>query len=143
VTIALIVVAVDQLTKVWAQHALASGQIVVIDGVLNLRLVYNTGASFSLFAEGGAIIGFVVIGIVVMIFFALRDAGRRLDAIALGLILGGAVGNLLDRVLRGSGLLDGAVVDFIQVPFFATLNGADIAINVGVALLLVGAFVRR
>jgi len=143
VTIAAVVVVADQVTKLWAQRALADGPIVVIDGVLNFRLFSNTGASFSLFAEGGAIIGLVVMGIVVVIFFALRDAGRRLDAIALGLILGGALGNLLDRLIRGTGFLDGAVVDFIQVPFFATFNGADIAINVGVALLLIGVFVRR
>jgi len=143
VTIATIVVVIDQVTKAWAQRALADGPVVVIDGVLNFHLFYNTGASFSLFAEGGAIIGLVVIGVVVMIFLALRDAGRRLDAIALGLILGGAVGNFLDRLLRGTGFLNGAVVDFIQVPFFATFNVADIAINVGVALLLIGVFLRR
>ncbi len=137
------VVTVDQLTKLWALRALDDGPIVVIDGVLNLRLFFNTGASFSLFAKGGAVIGLVVIGVVVMIFFALREAGHRFDAVALGLVLGGAIGNLLDRILRGDGFLDGAVVDFINVPFFATFNVADIAINVGVGLLLVGAFLRR
>ena len=99
---------VDQVTKAWAVHALADGPIVLIDGVLNLRLFFNTGASFSLFAKGGAIIGLVVIGVVIMIFFALREAGHRLDAIALGLVLGGAIGNLLDRLFRGDGFLDGA-----------------------------------
>jgi len=141
--IAAIVVVFDQLSKAWAVEALDAGQIVVIDGILNLRLFFNTGASFSLFAKGGAIIGLVVIGVVVMIFFALREAGHRLDAVALGLVLGGAVGNLLDRMFRGDGFLDGAVVDFINVPFFATFNIADIAINVGVGLLLLGAFLRR
>jgi signal peptidase II len=137
------VVVADQLTKAWALEALDDGPIVLIDGVLNFRLFFNTGASFSLFAKGGAVIGLVVIGVVVMIFFALRDAGHRLDAVALGLVLGGAIGNLLDRMFRGDGFLDGAVVDFINVPFFATFNVADIAINIGVALLLIGAFIRR
>jgi signal peptidase II len=137
------VVVADQLTKAWALEALDDGPIVLIDGVLNFRLFFNTGASFSLFAKGGAVIGLVVIGVVVMIFFALRDAGHRLDAVALGLVLGGAIGNLLDRMFRGGGFLDGAVVDFINVPFFATFNVADIAINIGVALLLIGAFIRR
>ncbi|MEA2023669.1 MAG: signal peptidase II [Actinomycetota bacterium] len=141
--IAAVVVIVDQLTKAWAVRTLDDGPIVLIDGVLNLRLFFNTGASFSLFAKGGAIIGLVVIGVVVMIFFALREAGHRLDAVALGLVLGGAIGNLLDRLFRGDGFLDGAVVDFINVPFFATFNVADIAINIGVGLLLVGAFLRR
>ncbi len=134
---------VDQVTKAWAVKALADGPIVLIDGILNFRLFFNTGASFSLFAKGGVVIGLVVIGVVVMIFFALREAGYRLDAVGLGLILGGAVGNLLDRMFRGDGFLDGAVVDFINVPFFATFNVADIAINIGVALLLIGAFLRR
>ncbi len=136
-------VAVDQATKAWAVNALADSPIVIIDGWLNLRLFFNTGASFSFFARGGAVIGLLVIAVVVVIFFALREAGRRLDAIALGLVLGGAVGNLLDRLFRGTGFLDGAVVDFINVPFFATFNVADIAINVGVALLLIGVLVRR
>ena len=136
-------VIVDQATKAWAIEALDDGPIVLIDGVLNFRLFFNTGASFSLFAKGGAVIGLVVIGVVIMIFFALREAGFRLDAVALGLVLGGAVGNLLDRMFRGDGFLDGAVVDFINVPFFATFNVADIAINVGVGLLLIGVFVRR
>jgi signal peptidase II len=140
---AALVVIADQATKAWAVEALADGQIVIIEGWLNLRLVFNTGASFSFFAKGGAVIALLVVAVVVMIFFALRDAGRRLDAVALGLVLGGAIGNLIDRVFRADGFLDGAVVDFINVPFFATFNVADIAINVGVALLLVGAFIRR
>ena len=141
--VAAVVVIVDQATKAWAVEALADEPIVLIEGILNFRLFFNTGASFSLFAKGGAVIGLVVIGVVVMIFFALREAGHRLDAVALGLVLGGAVGNLLDRMFRGDGFLDGAVVDFINVPFFATFNVADIAINIGVALLLIGAFLRR
>jgi signal peptidase II len=141
--VAVVVVAADQITKAWALRALADGQITLIDGSLNLRLVFNTGASFSIFAKGGAIIGLVVVGVVILIFVALRQAGHRLDAVALGLVLGGAVGNLIDRLARGGGFLDGAVVDFINVPWFATFNVADIAINVGVGLLLLSAFLRR
>ena len=140
---AILVVIADQASKAWAVDGLADGPTVIIEGWLNLKLVFNTGASFSFFAKGGAVIGLLVIAVVVIIFFALRDTGRRLDAIALGMVLGGAVGNLLDRVFRGDGFLDGAVVDFINVPFFATFNVADVAINVGVALLLIGAFLRR
>jgi signal peptidase II len=143
VLVAALVVVLDQATKAWAVNALAGSPIGIIDGWLNLRLFFNTGASFSFFAKGGAVIGLLVIAVVVVIFFALREAGRRLDAIALGLVLGGAVGNLLDRLFRGTGFLDGAVVDFINVPFFATFNVADIAINVGVALLLIGVLLRR
>lgn len=141
--VALLVVIADLASKAWAVDELADGPIVLIEDWLNLKLVFNTGASFSFFAKGGAVIALLVIAIVVMIFIALRETGRRLDAIALGMVLGGAIGNLIDRVFRGDGFLDGAVVDFINVPFFATFNAADIAINVGVALLLIGAFLRR
>ncbi len=115
----------------------------VVDGWLQFRLTYNTGVSFSLFSGGGQFIALIVIGVIAMIFHILGDASRRLEAISLGLILGGAVGNLLDRIFRGSGLLDGAVVDFIDFSFFATFNVADIAVNIGVVLLLIAAFWKR
>ncbi len=84
-----------------------------------------------------------MIGVIGMIFYILGDASRRIEAVALGLVLGGAVGNFIDRAVRGDGLLDGAVVDFIDFSFFATFNVADIAVNAGVVLLLVAAFWRR
>lgn len=137
------VVVADQLTKWWATSALADGPIVIVDGWFQFRLTYNTGASFSLFSGAGQLIAVVVIGVIAMIFYILRDANRRIETVALGLILGGAIGNLIDRVFRGSSLLDGAVVDFIDFSFFATFNIADMAVNVGVVLLLIAAFWRR
>lgn len=136
----MVVVSVDQLTKWWASIALDDGPMGVIDGFFRFRLIFNTGASFSLFSGGGQVLAVIAFGVVGLIVYMLGDAGRRLEAVALGLVLGGAVGNLVDRVFRGSGLLDGAVVDFIDFSFFATFNVADIAINVGVALLFVAAF---
>jgi signal peptidase II len=115
----------------------------VVDGFFQFRLVFNTGASFSLFSGGGQILAVIAFGVVGLIVYVLGDAGKRLEAVSLGLVLGGAVGNLADRVFRGSGLFDGAVVDFIDFSFFATFNVADIAINVGVALLFVAAFWKR
>jgi signal peptidase II len=143
VGVAAAVVVVDQLTKWWATNALADGPIVVVDGWFQFRLTFNTGASFSLFSGGGQLIALVAMGVVIMIFYVLGDSSRRIEAVALGLVLGGAVGNLLDRVLRGSGLLDGAVVDFIDFSWFATFNVADVAINIGVLLLFVAAFWKR
>lgn len=137
------VVIVDQATKWWAVNELADGPIVIIDGFLQLRLVFNTGASFSILPNAGPILAIVAFGVVGLIVYILGEASRRVEAVALGLVLGGAVGNLLDRVFRGDGLLDGAVVDFIDFSFFATFNVADAAINVGVALLLIATFVRR
>lgn len=140
---ATVVVGVDQLAKWWATTALADGPIVVIDGFFQFRLTFNTGASFSLFSGGGQVLAVIAFGVVSLIVYVLGDASRRLEAVSLGLVLGGAVGNLVDRVFRGPGLLDGAVVDFIDFSFFAVFNVADIAINVGVGLLFVVAFWKR
>lgn len=137
------VVALDQLTKAWAISALADGPIAIIDTTVQFRLARNTGAAFSLFASGGPIVGIMAIGVVILIFVALGDASRRLEAVALGLVLGGAVGNLLDRAFRGDDFLSGAVVDFVYTSFFPTFNVADTAITFGVALLLLSAFRRR
>jgi signal peptidase II len=143
VGVAAVVVVLDQLTKWWATNALADGPVVVVDGFFQFRLTFNTGASFSLFSGGGQILAVIAIGVVAMIFYVLGDASRRIEALALGLVLGGALGNLTDRVFRGSGLLDGAVVDFIDFDFFATFNVADMAINIGVLILLIAAFWKR
>jgi len=137
------VVILDQLTKWWALEALEDGPIVIIEDVLQLRITFNSGAAFSLFSGGGPWLGLLAIGIVVLIFAVVRDASHRLDAVALGLVLGGAVGNLLDRIFRAEGLLDGEVIDFVDPSFFATFNVADSAITVGVILLLAGALLRR
>lgn len=133
----------DQLTKAWAINNLSDGPIVIIENILQLRLTSNTGASFSLFTNGGPIIAIIVIGVIGLIVYILGDASRRIEAVALGLVLGGSIGNLIDRVFRGAGLFDGGVVDFINVDFFATFNVADIGVNVGVALLLIAVFFHK
>ena len=115
----------------------------VIEDFFQFKLTYNTGASFSIFPNAGPLIGLISIGVVLLIVFILGEASRRLEAVALGILLGGALGNLTDRIFRGDGFLDGAVVDFIDFDFFATFNVADMAINIGVGLLLVAVFTRR
>ncbi len=115
----------------------------IVDGFLQLRLTSNTGAAFSLFAKSGPVLGLVVIGVIVLIFVSLREAGNIGEAIGLGMVLGGALGNLGDRIFRGDGLIDGAVVDFIDFSFFATFNVADAAVTVGVIVLLISTFFLR
>ena len=137
------VVLLDQLTKTWALRVAADEPIELISGFLQIRVARNTGAAFSILTGWGPLIGIVAVGVVVLIFVVLRDAGHQIEAVGLGLILGGAVGNLLDRVFRGDGFFDGAVVDFVDFDFFPTFNVADAALNVGVALLLIAAFLRR
>lgn len=124
-------------------NQLADQPIVLIADFLQLRLLFNTGASFSILTNAGPVLAIVAFGVIGLIVYVLGDASRRIEAVALGMVLGGAIGNLLDRLFRGSGLLDGAVVDFIDFSFFATFNVADAAINIGVVLLLVGTFLLR
>ncbi len=123
--------------------ALADGPIPLIGDLFQFRLARNSGAAFSTFTGSGPILGLVAIGVVIMIFVVLGDAGHRMEAISLGLVLGGALGNLADRAFRGPGFLDGRVVDWIYLSFFPTFNAADTAITIGVVLLLWHAFVRR
>jgi signal peptidase II len=132
-TVMAAVVAIDQLTKWWAVTRLASGPIHVI-GTLDLELSRNTGVSFSLFQGKGFVLvpvaAVLVAGLATMAWHA-PSTGR---AALLGLILGGAVGNLCDRVFRDD---HGAVVDFIALHFWPTFNVADASIVVGCLLLLV------
>lgn len=138
-----VVVVLDQLTKAWAESALADGPIVIIEGFFRFSLTHNTGAAFSMFSKGGPILGVIALGVVAMIMFVLKDASRRVEAVALGMVLGGSIGNLADRIFRGTGWLDGAVTDFIDFSFFATFNVADMGITLGVGVLLLIAFVPR
>jgi signal peptidase II len=141
--VAAIAVVLDQLTKAWAEYALADGPIVIIEDFFQFRLTYNTGAAFSMFSGGGPILAVIAVGVIAMIFFVLKDASHKAEAVALGMVLGGSIGNFTDRLFRGDGFLDGAVVDFIDFSFFATFNVADMGITLGVGLLILVAFVLR
>ncbi len=130
------VVALDQATKAWALAALDEGPIRLIDDFLRLALARNSGAAFGLLRGVGSWLALLAVIIIVTIFMGLRVDLDRPSTIALGLILGGAIGNLIDRLFRGSGLADGLVVDFIDFNFWPTFNVADSAITVG-ALIIV------
>lgn len=136
-------VAVDQLTKVWAVAALSDGSIELIDGFLQLRLTRNPGAAFSSFTGGGPLLGAVAAAVAIAIAFLLPKIEQRLDRVALSLVMGGALGNFADRIFRGDGLLDGAVVDFISFSFWPTFNAADSAISVGVVLMLLTVLFKK
>ncbi|MDX1691223.1 MAG: signal peptidase II [Acidimicrobiia bacterium] len=140
-TIALVaagaVLVVDQLTKWWVVATLPGDPIVLVDGVLQLRYVRNTGAAFGILEGAGSIIALVAVATGVLIVAAVRRDPGRWESLALGLVGGGAMGNLVDRVFRGDGLLDGAVVDWFDLDFFPAFNVADSAITVG-AFLAVG-----
>lgn len=140
---AAVVVAADQITKWVAVRNLSDGPVNLIDGFLRFRLVENPGSAFSLFRGGGAVLALIAVGAVVLIFVILQRLPSRWEGAALGLVLGGAVGNLIDRVFRGDGFLDGKVIDFIDFDFFPTFNAADSAITIGAILAVLLAFRRE
>jgi signal peptidase II len=130
--VAVVSIALDQGTKSWALAALGDGDPIHVLGSLQLRLSFNTGVAFSLGQGSGLIIvplALVVVGVVV---YVARNLPGRLAATAVGLVVGGALGNLVDRLVRGH---DGAVVDFIDLQWWPVFNVADACIVVGGALL--------
>jgi signal peptidase II len=131
--VALLVFCADQVTKAIVTRTLAQGNVVVIlGGAAQLEYARNTGAAFSLFRAGGAL--FAVIAIVVsagiLVYYRSTAGGPFLVRLALGCILGGALGNLVDRVRLGY------VVDFIDFHWWPVFNVADSCIVVGVLLLV-------
>src|SRR5205085_12575592 len=128
------VVVLGQLTKAWALAALADGPIKLIGGV-RLNLTRNTAGAFGLGGAAVPLLAVVALGLV--IFMASSGATTRHPrlAVAVGLVLGGALGNLADRMFRGKGLLRGAVIDFVDLRVWPVFNVADAAITTGCLLL--------
>ena len=135
-----LVVILDQLTKQLAEGMLVLHQPVAVLPFVNLTLVYNTGAAFSFLAGAGGwqrwffLALTIVISIALVIWITRLKAGEGRLAIALALILGGAMGNLIDRTLYGH------VIDFIDLYYgywhWPAFNIADSAITVGAILLV-------
>jgi signal peptidase II len=139
-----LIVLADQLTKRWAQATLPGDPRIVWDGFLVFEYAENPGSAFGLFQDGGVVIGVLAIGISAFVLWMMTTVERRTDVVALGLVLGGALGNVVDRLTRGDGFMDGRVVDFVGLWFIPNFNVADAAINIGVAMLLIIAlFVER
>lgn len=144
---AVLLAAVDQVTKRWALAALEPGSCAQPDACIDLfagvrlHLVFNTGAAFTTGSGFGpllAVLAFVMIG--VLLVMAAKRPDRR-GAVLLGIIAGGAAGNLADRVFRADdGLFSGAVVDFIDLGWWPVFNIADVAIVVGVIAVIAATF---
>jgi signal peptidase II len=133
---AAVVIAIDQLTKTWAVHALATRDIDVV-WTLRFHLARNHGAAFSLTFGSGGVIAILAIVVVVVLIAVGRSLGTRIGVLSLGLVLGGALGNLVDRAFReGSGTLGGAVIDFIDLQWWPVFNFADMAVAIGGVLLV-------
>ncbi len=131
-----VLVVLDQLVKDWVQQAIPLyGGKPLLPGVLELTYVQNTGAAFSIFREHTWILALIsaIASVVILVLLLRRIMPGLLGQLSLALVLGGAVGNLIDRVLHGY------VVDMFNLQFmdFAVFNVADIGISVGGVLLCV------
>ncbi len=125
--VAALVVLADQLSTTWAVERLSRGPIHVI-GPLELELQYNSGSAFSLFQGMAPLLAAVAIVLVVVLVVFIRRVRSDALAASLGLVTGGAIGNLADRLFRSH---HGEVADFIALHFWPTFNVADAAIVVG------------
>ncbi|MDO5740620.1 MAG: signal peptidase II [Ornithinimicrobium sp.] len=128
--------ALDQVTKAWAERSLTQGEpIAVVGDLLRLHLTYNSGAAFSL-GTGFTPVLTVVASIISIIVIWQAIKVRSLPwAIALGLLLGGATGNLVDRYFRAPSPGMGHVVDFLRLPNFPIFNVADIGVTTAACLI--------
>ena len=133
---ALVVIVIDRLSKAWAERALAEHPRDLIDGVLTLRFATNSGGAFSMGDRAPLFFAAAAIAVSAAICVTAFRARGTWHAVALGLILGGALGNLLDRILRGP-RLTGRVVDFVDVHVWPVFNAADAAVVCGAILLAV------
>ncbi|MFT7300109.1 MAG: signal peptidase II [Porticoccus sp.] len=138
--LAALIIFIDQLTKHWVSSAFSYGETLQIFPFLNLTLVHNMGAAFSFLSEAGgwqrwffAVVS-VVVTVVIVVWLSRLSDRQVLLALALSLVLGGAIGNLWDRVLLGY------VVDFVDLYYrhyhWPAFNVADAAITLGALLLI-------
>jgi signal peptidase II len=130
------VIVVDQLTKHWSLTALNASKTIKIFWTLQLNLVFNSGMAFSQGQGVGRVIGVLALGVVIGLLMSLRKPMSLMTIIGTGLLVGGACGNILDRMFRGNGWMSGAVVDFIDLQWFPVFNVADSAVTIGAGFLI-------
>jgi signal peptidase II len=137
--LSLLVIVLDQLSKLWISSHFVYGETLTVSGVFDLVLAHNTGAAFSFLSDAGGMQRwlFSAIAIIASVWVAVllrRHATQKLFALALSLILGGALGNLIDRIAYGY------VVDFLSfhwdTHYFPAFNLADSAITLGATVLI-------
>jgi signal peptidase II len=135
-SIAVIVVALDQLTKRWALSSLTDSGSRHVIWTLQWNLTRNSGMAFSRAQGIGPFIGIAALLVVVWLAWTSRVLTSQITRVAAGLIAGGAIGNLVDRIFRGDRILHGSVVDFIDFQWFPIFNVADMAIDIGGAMFV-------
>jgi signal peptidase II len=129
--VAAVVVALDQVVKELVRAGIDPGERRDLFAGIDLVNVRNSGIAFGLLADGGAllVVG-TAVALLALVFFFVTHTGRPLVWLPTGLLLGGAIGNLIDRALEGS------VTDFVKFPHFPAFNVADVAITFGVLALI-------
>lgn len=130
----------DRFSKWWAAAYLADHGPTTFNALFTLRATYNRGIAFGMFQGVGPVVGWLTIAVVVGMFVYMVRLPRELWVLRLGmaLIIGGAMGNLVDRVLLGE------VLDFIETPLrWGVFNVADVGINLGMVVALAGAYLQR
>ena len=130
--VVVVTVALDQVTKAWAKSALGDGDTIEIVPTLEFDLAYNSGFSFSTGTGFGPFIGIVVLGLIAFLVWQIAVSESMGRVWILATIMGGAIGNLADRLLRAEdGFLSGEVIDFIDVSWYAVFNVADMFVVCG------------
>ncbi len=136
----IVVFAADRLTKLWLADYLTQNGPVAITDWLTFYLTYNRGVAFGMFQGVGQVVGWLTLIVLVFMVGYLRQLPSKMWLMRLGLalVVGGAAGNLVDRITTGE------VVDFIALSFFPwVFNLADIAVNGGMIIALLGSFVQH
>ncbi len=138
---AAVVYLADMATKYLAvKHLAGRDPVRVVDGLLQLRLVRNPGAAFGIGVNMTIVFTLVAVVVVVVILRMARRLYSTSWAVALGMLLGGALGNLTDRIFRPPAVFRGHVVDFLELPHWPVFNIADSAIVVGGCLMVLLSF---
>lgn len=145
--VSLLIVLLDQLTKYGVSHSFQYGEVYSLNAYLNIWLQYNAGAAYGMLSQGGGWQTFflasvsMLVSLVLFLMLSKTPRSSKLLALGLSLVLGGAIGNLIDR-LRYQYVID--FIDFhVKSWHFATFNIADAAITVGAACLLLHFFCRK
>lgn len=131
--VALVVLIADQATKTWAVRSLVPGRPIPLFWTLQMNLTFNSGVAFGGISGAGIWVVPLALIVVAVVLYIGRNMTSRWGSIALGLIAGGAVGNITDRLLRD---YDGAVVDFVDFQWWPIFNVADMAVVLGGILLV-------
>ena len=141
--IAAVVLVLDQWSKRWALNALsADRRSRHVFWIIDWNLTFNSGMAFSRAQGVGPYIGAVALIVIVVMLLSLRRNDGLVSSIAVGLVVGGAIGNITDRLFRGPGWLKGSVIDFIDPRVWPIFNVADMGVSIGGVLLVLSAMMQ-